>query len=336
MRAVPGDPTRARFPDLGDRAGGYESFYVKATHPDEPIGVWIRYTVHKHPGEPARGSLWFTFFDTRADGPLASKVTPPAADLGATDGEFLHIGDSVFGPHRLSGAARSQQLDAEWDLTYEGAEEPLWHLPRGWMYRAPLPKTKLLSPFPAARFSGAVKVGDRRVELESWPGMVGHNWGALHAERWIWMHGAGFDGRGQDTWLDAAIGRIKLGPATTPWIANGALSIDGERHQLGGIERVRATQIAESPEGCDFTLPGKGITVRGRVGAEREDFVGWVYADPDGSEHNTVNCSVSDMTLTVERDGQPRLTLQAIDGAAYELGMREKDHGMPLQPFPDG
>jgi hypothetical protein len=23
-------------------------------------------------------------------------------------------------------------------------------------------------------------------------------------------------------------------------------------------------------------------------------------------------------------------------GAAYELGMRERDHGMPIQPFADG
>jgi hypothetical protein len=23
-------------------------------------------------------------------------------------------------------------------------------------------------------------------------------------------------------------------------------------------------------------------------------------------------------------------------GAAYELGMREHDHGIPIQPFPDG
>ena len=43
--------------------GHYESFYLKACHPAEPLGVWIRYTVHKRPGEPPNGSLWFTLFD---------------------------------------------------------------------------------------------------------------------------------------------------------------------------------------------------------------------------------------------------------------------------------
>jgi hypothetical protein len=76
--------------------------------------------------------------------------------------------------------------------------------------------------------------------------------------------------------------------------------------------------------------------VQGSVGAERKDFVGWVYADPDGSEHNTVNCSISDMTLSVSRPGERPLSLQLAGGAAYELGMRERDHGMPIQPFPDG
>jgi hypothetical protein len=30
------------------------------------------------------------------------------------------------------------------------------------------------------------------------------------------------------------------------------------------------------------------------------------------------------------------LELATAHGAAYELGMRERDHGMPIQPYPDG
>jgi hypothetical protein len=207
------------------------------------------------------------------------------------------------------------------------------------MYKAPVPRTKLMSPYPAARFSGQVAFGDRRVELDGWPGMVGHNWGAQHAERWIWMHGTNFDGRSLDTWLDVAIGRIKIGPWTTPWIANGALSIDGERHQLGGIERARSTKIDERPDFARFRVPGVGLTIEGEVSAPRDRIVGWVYADPDGSEHNTANCSIAELTLTVSRTGAPAappVTLHTPHGAAYELGMRETDHGIPIQQFSDG
>jgi hypothetical protein len=42
------------------------------------------------------------------------------------------------------------------------------------------------------------------------------------------------------------------------------------------------------------------------------------------------------MTLTVEPDGSSPLELRLEGAAAYELGMRETDHGMKIQPFPDG
>jgi hypothetical protein len=331
--AVP-DATEARFPGLGARAGHYESFYLKACHPSEPLGVWIRYTVHKRPGAPPTGSLWFTLFDASEEGPRASKSTHPDPTAGGAD--WIRVGESALRGGEAVGRASSQRRDASWELRFETAEEPLLHLPRRWMYRAPVPRTKLLSPAPAARFEGSLRVDGRELAVEGWRGMLGHNWGAQHAERWIWLHGLGLDGAaaGEATWLDAAIGRVKLGPLTTPWIANGAISIDGVRYPLGGPGR--RTQVRETPERCQFVLPGKGLTVHGTVGAARKDFVGWVYADPDGSEHHTVNCSIADMQLSVERDAGPALTLQVAGGAAYELGMRERDHGMQIQPFSDG
>jgi hypothetical protein len=324
------DPTRARFPDVPRAAGHYESFYLRAAHPAEPLGIWVRYTVHKRPDAEPKGSLWFTLFDARAEGPVAFKAMRPGPAAGGVD--FIEIANSRFGPGPVSGEAGG----ASWDLRYEAGAPPLSHLPRDWMYRARIPRTKTLSPHPAALFSGTVDVDGRSIELDRWPGMVGHNWGAEHAERWIWMHGIGFEGRDEDTWIDVAIGRVKVGPFTTPWIANGALSLGGVRHRLGGLERMRSTRVNEKPVRCDFELPGDGIIVRGTVGSEARNFVGWVYADPDGPEHNTVNCSISDMTLTVASDGQPDLTLETRAGASYELGMRETDHGIPVQPFPDG
>lgn len=325
--------THARFPDVPPARGHYESFYLKACHPAEPLGVWIRHTVHKHSGQEAQGSVWFTLFDGSAGGVLASKVT--VAGPKVDDDAYIVVGDSRFEPGRALGSARTEQLDASWELEFASSEEPFFHLPRGWMYRAPIPRTKLLSPYPDARFEGQVRAGDRSFDLRGWRGMVGHNWGAQHAERWIWMHGAGFD-EDDGVWLDAAIGRIKLGPLTTPWIANAVLHLDGERHRLGGPGKARRTKVTERPTRCDFELPGSGITVAGRVESEAENFVAWVYADPDGPEHNTVNCSIADMTLTVSVEGRPARELRLRGGAAYELGMRETDHGIPLQPFGDG
>jgi len=322
-----------RFARLEPGVGGYESYYVKACHPGEPLGIWLRYTVHKRPGREPKGSLWVTLFDRTAEGPVALKQTFPAPGTG--DGDLIRVGDSRLGRDGLQGQAQAGERSAAWDLRFRG-EDPLRHLPRPWMYSAPLPRTKLLSPWPGAVFDGSIEIDGRALELARWPGMVGHNWGAEHAERWIWLHGAAFTDQGPGTWIDVALGRVKVGPLTTPWVANGALSLDGVRHRLGGLGAVRATHVAERPDGCELTLPGEDLELQVTLGAPRSAFVGWIYADPDGSEHHTVNCSVADMELDLRRGQGPPLTLRCEAGAAYELGMRERDHGMEIQPFPDG
>jgi hypothetical protein len=316
-------PTEARFPAVPVEAGHYESFYIKACHPEGGLGVWIRYTVHKRPDALPNGSLWVTLFDAAGEGPRAHKETKPAPTAGA---DWIRVGEASM----RAGAAVGSIDGADWDLRFAGSEPPLLHLPRDWMYRTKLPRTKLLSPLPAARFDGSLRLDGRTIAVDGWRGVIGHNWGAQHAERWIWLHGLTESG----DWLDAALGKVKLGRLTTPWVASGALSLDGRRLALGGPGRK--LEVREAADHCDFLLTGRGVRVRGTVEAPRKDVVGWVYADPEGPEHNTVNCSIADLRLQVERDQTAPLELAVEGAAAYELGMRERDHGIPIQPFPDG
>jgi hypothetical protein len=338
---------RARFPEVAAKAGHYESFYIKACRPDGGLGVWIRHTVHKRPGAEPNGSIWFCLFDREAPGPRATKITFSAESLfaGPRDGEsdfeyWLGIGGSAIGPGRAEGEVRTEALLASWDLEFAGEAEPCKYLPADWLYKAPLPKTKFLAPFPDARFDGQLKVWSETIELSGWPGMIGHNWGTEHAERWVWLEGTGFaDAPG--TYFDAGAARVRLGSRVSPWIPSGMLVLDGERHRLGGLGAIRSARIEERPSVCSFSLPGKDIVVHGRVSAPEKDFVGWVYADPAGLEHHTVNCSVADLELTVERPGLPPRELTLPGGGAYELGMREtpgqqQEHGIPIQPYPDG
>jgi len=237
-------------------------------------------------------------------------------------GEHLHIGDARLAP----GLAESPR----WRLTFEGDDQPFPYLPRGWMYRAKLPRTKAESLYPQVRFSGRVENDGRVMELDGWPGMIGHNWGAEHAERWIWLHGATF-AEAPGAVFDAIMGRVRLGRWTVPWIANGFLDLDGERHRLGGLERVRSTQVNEGVEGCAFSLTGADrLVVDGEVVAPRPTLAGWIYSDPGGGQHHVVHSSIADLRLDV--GGRP---LTALGGATYELGMREAPDGVAIAPFPD-
>jgi hypothetical protein len=306
------------FPRTGTHAH-YESYYLRAVDPDAPRGAWIRNTVLRRSGAAPAGSLWCTVWDAAAGPPVAVKETPALAVAG----DWLEIAGARFGPAAVSGRASAGPLSAAWDLTVTDAAPPLRHLPHPGLYRAPLPRTKLESPAPAARLSGTVEANGRRLELDGWPGMIGHNWGAQHAERWLWLHGIGFEGA-PDAWLDVAIGRVRIGRATTPWVANGALHVGGRRHVLGGL-RTRA-EVDARPGAATVTLGD----VRIRVSAPLDQTIAWVYADPPGGEHHSANCSIA--AIEVELGGR---RLATAHGGVYELGMREHDHGLRVAPFPD-
>jgi hypothetical protein len=329
--------TTAIFPRARRRSGMYESFYLRAVSPREPVGVWIRHTVQKPPGRRAHGSLWCTVFDAARGAPFQHKLT--SERLHVPDGGWIEVGDAEhqggwFGPDAARGACG----EASWSLSSQALDPELRHLPREWLYRAPLPRTKLTSPAPSAAFSGQMRLPGRpAIELDAWRGMVGHNWGAEHAERWIWLHGVGFDGA-PEAWLDVALGRVMLAGRMTPWVANGALSLDGRRIGLGGLG-ARGLQVREGVDGCTLRLPcegGAALHVRASVPAGTA--AGWRYGDPDGaSGHDVVNCSIAGLELELDPGGagERSRSLRSAHGGVYELGMRERDHGVPIAPFED-
>ena len=312
-----------RFPFFGAE-GGYESFYLRAVDPERPRSVWLRHTVHQAPGGSPVGSVWATVFDAELPAPLTAKASAPDPE---PDG-WLRVGASDFGPTGVHGSAGS----ASWDLDWTGDEPALRHLPKSFMYSAPLPRTKLESPRPGVRFDGLVTVEGRATEVRAWPGMVGHNWGAQHAERWIWLHGTLFEDRPGD-WLDIALGRVRVGPLLTPWIANGVVSLHGTRVRVGGT--ATRAHVGEGPAHLDLRVDGHDARLRLTVHSRRAQTVVWRYADPDGAEHHVANCSIAELEAVVQPHGTTATTLRTGHGGAYELGMREQPAGLPVQPFPD-
>jgi hypothetical protein len=233
-----------------------------------------------------------------------------------------------MGPNGADGACGP----AHWSIRYEPLAPELRHLRPALLYRAPLPRTKLTSPAPLARFEGVIEIPHRAaIDLSGWHGMIGHNWGAEHAARWIWLHGCDFQGA-PGAWLDVAVGRVRVGSRLTPWIANGALCFDGATHRLAGRATVR-----EDPGSAELELRGGGLAVKAAAIVPAGSAAGWRYADPGGAEHDVSNCSIAALDVAVSRRGEGgRVLLRSPYGGAYELGMQERDHGVPIAPFPDG
>ena len=162
----------ARFPGVAAKAGHYESFYIKACRPGGGQGIWIRHTVHKRPGAEPNASIWFCLFDRDAEGPRATKVTVPAAQLSAPVGLWIRVDEAEIGPGHASGSIETEALSASWDLTFSGDAEPCKYLPADWLYQAPVPRTKFVAPFPNASFSGRLEIDGEPIELER---LAGHD-----------------------------------------------------------------------------------------------------------------------------------------------------------------
>src|SRR3954447_2613002 len=302
----------ARFPEVPREAGHYESFYLKAA--SDGRAVWLRHTAFKRPGEERPvGSLWAVLWDASWDRPATWKQS---YDEVAAE-EYVRIGPALLRPGLAEGPT--------WRLELSADEAPAFqYLPSSWMYRAKLPKTKALSLYPSLRVSGSIEGAGRRLELDGWPGMIGHNWGAEHAEQWVWLQADG---------LDVTFGRVRVGPVTLPWVANGLLDLDGRRVRLGGLGR--RTQVDAAPGRLAFALNGPGgVVVDGVVDAPPARTVGWRYSDPGGGEHQVLNSSIADLRAVVRAGGSER-ELTVLGATAYELGVRDAGGYVPIEPFPD-
>jgi len=313
-----------RFPAVARAKPHYESVYLVATHPTESRAFWIRYTVRKPPGGEPSASVWFTHF--RPGAVRAGKVTVPVGQQPQVGVVIDSVGSVDF------AGARGSLDGVTWDLSFTDGAPAMTHLRRHWMYVSPIPKTKSTSPHPDLRISGTVTVDDETFTLDRWHGMLGHNWGSEHALRWVWLRGAGF-AEDPSAWLDVVIGRIKVGPVTLPWFANGLISVGGVRHRVGGL--IRRPSVVERSDGATISLAAPGLRLAADVRAPLVSSVGWEYADPSGETHQVRNCSAAGMALTLSARGEAPRVLTSDHGCVYELGTLEHDPAVTMQLYPD-
>ena len=92
----------------GQRAGHYESFFLRANHPTRPLAFWIRYTLFSPDRRPqdAIGELWAVLFDGNTGRHVAVKREVPFSQCSfKTTGFSVQIDDARLEPGQLQGAA---------------------------------------------------------------------------------------------------------------------------------------------------------------------------------------------------------------------------------------
>ena len=309
--------------------GRYESWFLSARDAESgrpARALWIRHTRHHGNEAPAAtAALWCTLFDT--DGAQAVKQSVAEFPARAT-----------AGPKGFHGEARARGRMASWELTLSGDEPALRHLRPSALYRLPLPRTKLEAPVPDGIASGRVVLDGRVQEVVGWRATAGHNWGAEHADRWVWLHAAGFEDE-PEAWLELTLARVRIGGATTPWIAHGALSLGRTRLRLGGLGHIPGVRVVASPGRLEAIVPGERADIRVAVHADLNQIAAFRYAglgdDPVSGEREVLHAGLAEVHLNVRRSGRPTLELATAAGGAFELGSRQFTNAVAFQPYPD-
>ena len=314
----------------GQTQGHYESWFLRANHPQRAEAFWLRYTIFAPAGrlQDAIGELWSVYFHREQGVARVAKTEIPLADCAfATQGLDLRIGQSTFTPGRAIGEARGPQHIA-WDLRYEGGGAPLLFLPES-LYEGGFPKAKAVTPRPLVRFSGTLQIDGQSISIDDWVGSENHNWGSKHTDRYAWGQVAGFDDA-PDAFFEAISAQLKIGPLQTPKLTMLVLRLDGEEYRLNTpLQALRAD--------CDwrffewrFDSRHKGLRIHGRVHAAREDFVGLRYMNPPGGDHTCLNSKIAACELTLEVAGKTPRQLRTANRAAFEILTDEKSHGVSV------
>lgn len=324
------------------RAGrdGVESWFLRANAPDGPRALWLKITTLTRRGESGVAEAWCALFDGDRTHAWRATMPLPAASLGL-DGPH-HLVLRAAGAHWVldehGGRSTGQLADAtqtvNWDLTFTRGEgalgDPLCLLPSRQLVDGPLPKSKLLTPFPVLRFSGQLRWGDDEWDLDGMTGMQGHNWGAAHAPEYAWGQCVFFDGHGAPIAVaEGASGCITLGPVTTPLISLLSVRYDGREYRFDRLlELWRQHPRLDFPK---WTLRIAGpdgeatLAMQGRP--DRMVCLG--YDNPREPRRYCLNSKTAAVTLRVnptERDG---FTLESVHGGALEFLLPEPHPAVP-------
>jgi hypothetical protein len=283
----------------GRTRGHYESFYLRANHPSEPLAFWLRYTIFAPHGRPedAEGELWAVVFDPSI---TSAYVAVPLAECAFGRAAFdVRVAGATLDGTSLRGRAG----DISWDLRYTGDQPPLYLLPARF-YRGGFPKAKSLVARPLARFTGGLTVAGRRIPVDGWLGSQNHNWGSRHTDRYAFGQVAGFDGE-PDSFLELATVRTKVGPVWIPQLTPLVLRHRGHEYALTSLSTSRRARATVSATSWTFASSSPEVAIRGEISAPADAFVVLEYRNPPGGIKYCHNTKIAKCTLdfTDKRSG---------------------------------
>ena len=330
-----------RFDESG-KGGHVESLFLKLNLHDARA-LWLKLTFLRRSfgAKDALVEAWAIAFNLGehgdADPHFAVKQSWAASEAEiAPNCLYIRVADVELAQGRAKGTLVDEQSGERisWDLSYTTEPQGFRHLPYPWMYEGKIPKSKANSPQIDSRFSGTVSVKGVTTRIEDAPGMLGHNWGAQHAEDWTWAHCNQWTGV-EGVVFEGVTSKVKMGMMTTPRLTVLHLRLPGERLTFNGLWQLVRTK--SKAEGLRWSFAGQSGDRRleGTFSAPVERFVGVDYHDPDGRIAHCLNTKIADGAIALygrgSRGWEQLLAATCDRSAALEVGSRTSTFDVPIR-----
>ncbi|AKP26803.1 conserved hypothetical protein [Leptospira interrogans serovar Manilae] len=314
-----------------DSKGHYESWFVRANHPNTCKAVWIRYTIFspKNFPEKAMGELWAIYFDGEKNTRFVSKSEFPIDKCKFnTTPLSIMIGDSELSDSHLKGSAgnKKDSEDFFWDLNISNGSPPLFLFPEN-LYQGSFPKAKVLVGNPLVKLNGSLKLGSQNIQISDWLGSHNHNWGSKHTDQYTWGQVVGFEEE-TDSFLELATAKLKIGLLWTPAITPIVFRFRGKDYKLNHpFKSFGRAQYRYFD--WNFSASSKEIQLKGRIFAEPNDFACLQYWNPPGGWKYCLNSKIASTELFVKRkEDLTFLKLTSSRKTAFEILTDDLSHGM--------
>lgn len=324
---------RYRWRPVPSRA--YEVWYGKTvySHEGRNCGFWFRYELlTRSEGQQPRADVWGIHFD--ATDPSGNfqlhqsfdferlQISPDVLTI-AMDRDTYLVWDAVAGCVRSAARLTGPDRSLSWDLRFF-PEPPSFRYVSPAMVARLVADSNAATPFEDVSYDGwlerdVASAGHRR-PLRGAPGMLGHIWGARHADGWCWLHANQF--RAEDgTPVRAALEALTLtrggnrNALTTVFLRLGDEVLDAS----GPIDLLRRNRGTVSRGGYRLETSGGGLHVEAYASVEPGRERTFELIDTDGTTLSNTSSLVGDVELVVRRgDGTRPMRLTCRSAAALE------------------
>lgn len=312
------------------KSGHYESWFVRANHPQKPQAFWIRYTLFiPADNRPSLGELWAVWFDGDKKQVTAVKEEYPLDTCTfSTQKMDVRIGQSTLSDNHLQGSARYKGHTMEWLLDYQGKASPLLFLPERF-YKTSLPKAKSLVSRPLQAFNGTLIIDGEHITIDNWAGSENHNWGKQHTDQYAWGQVSGFD-NAPDAFLECITARVKIGPVHSPWLSIACLRIGDDEYAFNQLSQAYRSQGRYRFFDWQLETRNADSKLSVSIKAEPHHFTALTYYNPSTDSKTCLNSKIATCSLLLERNGKPTMVLNSHHGAAFEILTDCNRHAIPL------